>query len=317
VRASTATTDLRRRSVEVIRAGQAPSGAYVASPSFPVYGFAWLRDGAFVADAMSRAGEVESAEAFFDWAARVANERDGRSLATRYTLEGRDDETEWPQQQWDGWGLWLWAVAAHCDRHGVSRWRWAEAADLVARFLDDAWRRPCTDWWEERAGLHAATLGCVVAGLDAWRRPVGKPRSALENDADWRLDASLLALAAPLGVVPLDRIPLGEIERLLVSPGGGVHRHLDDTYYGGGEWLLLTALLGLVRFEAGDREAAQACLDWVAAHATPDGGLPEQSQDHLLAPEEYGPWVQRWGPPPSPLLWSHAMYLHLALTLDG
>ena len=72
--------DLRQRSVEIIKAGQSPSGAYIACPTFPVYGFAWLRDGSFVADAMSRAGEVESAEAFFDWAARIVLERDGLSL---------------------------------------------------------------------------------------------------------------------------------------------------------------------------------------------------------------------------------------------
>ena len=86
-----------------------------------------------------------------------------------------------------------------------------------------------------------------------------------------------------------------------------MHRHLDDTYYGGGEWLLLTALLGLA-----EPDRAEDCLAWIAAHATADGLLPEQSQDHLLAPERYEPWVAKWGPPPSPLLWSHAMFLTLA-----
>jgi isomaltose glucohydrolase len=100
-----------------------------------------------------------------------------------------------------------------------------------------------------------------------------------------------------------------------VSPSGGVHRHAD-TYYGGGEWLLLTAMLGLARLEAGDPEGARGCLDWVGAHASPAGELPEQSQDHLLAPEHYERWVEKWGPPPSPLLWSHAMFLDLATELD-
>ena len=68
----------------------------------------------------------------------------------------------------------------------------------------------------------------------------------------------------------------------LVSPGGGVHRHLDDVYYGGGEWLLLTAMLGLAEPEHGEER-----LEWIAAHAAPDGGLPEQSQDHLLHPDQY------------------------------
>jgi GH15 family glucan-1,4-alpha-glucosidase len=75
----------------------------------------------------------------------------------------------------------------------------------------------------------------------------------------------------------------------------------------------LTALLGWV--EGGD--SARAALDWIAAHATPAGELPEQSQDHLLAPGDYQPWVEKWGPPPCPLLWSHAMFLDLALALDA
>ncbi len=62
---------------------------------------------------------------------------------------------------------------------------------------------------------------------------------------------------------------------------------------------------------------ARACLDWIAAHATPGGELPEQSQDHLLAPAMLEPWVEKWGAPPSPLLWAHAMFLTLAHELDG
>jgi GH15 family glucan-1,4-alpha-glucosidase len=89
-----------------------------------------------------------------------------------------------------------------------------------------------------------------------------------------------------------------------------VHRHLEDTYYGGGEWLLLTAFLGL-----GRPERAKEALRWIAAHATEDGLLPEQSQDHLLHPDAWDFWVAKWGPPPCPLLWSHAMYLVLASEL--
>lgn len=305
---------LVRRGIEAIRAGQAASGAYVACPTFPPYGYCWLRDGSFVADAMSRAGVLESAEAFFDWAADVARERDGRGLATRYTLDGRDDESDWPHRQWDGWGLWLWALAEHCERHGVATDRWADAADLVAEFLADAWHLPCTDWWEERDGLHATTLGCVAAGLGAWHRPTDEVEVALHVEADWRLDASLLALVQPLGLVPFDRV-VPHVDAL-VSPGGGVHRHLDDTYYGGGEWLLLTALLGWAEAEHGRRADAERRLEWIAAHATPAGELPEQSQDHLLAPDHFDRWVEKWGPPPSPLLWAHAMTIDLAIALQ-
>jgi GH15 family glucan-1,4-alpha-glucosidase len=297
---------LVERSLEVIRAGQHESGAYVASPDFGVYGYAWLRDGSFVADAMSRAGERESAEAFFDWAARIVLE--GRGFHARYDVDGSDDVSGvWPLRQLDGWGLWLWAVAEHCGRHDVDRTRWSEAAERTADYLEREWRLPSVDWWEEREGLHAATLACVEAGLGAW----GIEAVDVEVAED-RLDASLLCLAWPFGR------PDGIVDRVrngLLSPGGGVHRHLDDVFYGGGEWLLLTAMLGLAELEEGDEEAARTRLEWVAAHATPDGGLPEQSQDHLLHPEAWQGWVDKWGPPPSPLLWSHAMFLDLALAL--
>jgi GH15 family glucan-1,4-alpha-glucosidase len=101
------------------------------------------------------------------------------------------------------------------------------------------------------------------------------------------------------------------VEAELVSAGGGVHRHLDDDYYGGGEWLLLTAMLGLAYVDHGRYDDAGRCLSWIEAHATPSCRLPEQSQDHHLRPERYEPWVERWGEPAVPLLWSHAMYLRL------
>jgi isomaltose glucohydrolase len=55
--------DLRTRSIDVIAAGQASSGAYTAAPTFgPYRDYCWFRDGSFIADAMSRVGETSSAE---------------------------------------------------------------------------------------------------------------------------------------------------------------------------------------------------------------------------------------------------------------
>ena len=104
---------LAHHSVAVIRAGQAPSGGYVASPNFPVYRYSWFRDGAFIADAMSRAGQIDSAEAFFGWCAGVLVDRRERIelllerhralmwfraidfLPARYQLVGRDAPGVW------------------------------------------------------------------------------------------------------------------------------------------------------------------------------------------------------------------------------
>jgi GH15 family glucan-1,4-alpha-glucosidase len=307
---------LVERSIEVIKDGQAPTGAYFASPTFEQYRYCWFRDGSFVADAMSRVGEAASAEVFFDWGARVLLAREQQIRAgsahphARYTAEGEEVvAVEWPTRQIDGFGLWLWAVAEHAARHDVDAERWRAAADLVRWYLARSWREPCTDWWEEREGVHFATLACVWAGLAAWSDPAAADvLASIAAFDDARLDASLMVLDTPLRV---RHVELSRFEPL-ISRGGGVHRHLEDTYYGGGEWLLLTALLGWTRARQGDPHGARGALEWVAARATEDGLMPEQSQDNLLAPESWDYWVEKWGPPASPLLWSHAMFLSLA-----
>jgi GH15 family glucan-1,4-alpha-glucosidase len=279
--------DLAARSIAIIRAGQAPSGAYVASPHFAPYRYTWLRDGCFIADAMREAGDTASADRFLDWCGRIVMRSPDGPFDARYTLEGEYDASTWPHHQIDGWGLFLGTIR----RRGSGRWD--EPARHVARWLERVWGEPCVDWWEEREGVHAVTLWCVGNGLgsDEIRR------EALARAGE-RLDASLLFIGTPELVA--------WVEGSLVSPGGGVWRHLDDEYYGGGEWILLTALLGLAQ-----PERARACLEWVERHATAAGELPEQSQDHLQRPERYAPWVAKWGETACPLLWSHALYLRL------
>jgi len=283
---------LAERSIDVILAGQAPSGGYVACPSFEPYRYSWFRDGSFIADAMREAGQYESADRFFDWCAQVILSRPTGPWDARYQLDGEPDRSEWPKLQIDGLGLFLGALR----RRGETA-RWDEAASLVARWLEHHWDEPCFDWWEEREGVHAATLWCVGNGLGSDEIK----REALGH-ADDRVDGSLLFIGTEDLVARVEA-------SLLVD--GGVHRNLDDEYYGGGQWLLLTAMLGLAYVDHGRIDDAHACLAWIEAHATPSGELPEQSQDHLLRPESYDPWVQKCGDPPSPLLWSHAMYLRL------
>ncbi|MCL2317003.1 MAG: glycoside hydrolase family 15, partial [Actinomycetia bacterium] len=144
-----ATTDLiglLTRSRDLIRASQRPGGAYPASEAFPAYrGYCWLRDGAFIADAMSSAGEVGSAGAFFDWCAATIEARRDRigqvveaaragrplpdrdMLPTRFRFDGRDGDDDWWDFQLDGYGTWVWAAAAHARRHGLQVARWGEA----------------------------------------------------------------------------------------------------------------------------------------------------------------------------------------------
>jgi isomaltose glucohydrolase len=284
-------------SVDVILAGQHASGAYVACPTFPPYRYSWFRDGCFIAEAMRVAGERESAERFLDWCARVVLATPDGPWDCRYNLDGSRDATDWPKLQLDGLGLFLLQVR----RMGGSRWD--DASACLRRWLETHWGDPCFDWWEERFGVHPSTLWCLGEGLDS-----DEVRREALRRADDRLDASLLVIGNEENVA--------RVEDGLVSPGGGVHRHEEDVYYGGGEWLLLTAMLGVACAEQGRIDEAREKLAWVRAHARPEG-LPEQAQDHLLHPDAYDGWVRKWGPPPSPLLWSHAMELLLAAKLES
>jgi GH15 family glucan-1,4-alpha-glucosidase len=177
---------LARRSEALILEHQAASGAYPASPTFPVYRFAWLRDGAFIADAMSRAGQVASADRFFDWCAGVIEARFDRIdqlirchqaggrigpdeyLHTRYTLDGEEADDEWWNHQLDSYGAWLWALGAHADRGstGERPVRHAPAVEATARYLVTFWDGPCYDCWEESGDhVHVSTLAAIAAGL--------------------------------------------------------------------------------------------------------------------------------------------------------
>ena len=343
---------LAASSVELIRALQHESGAYPASPTFSAYaGYSWFRDGAFIADAMSAAGAVESADRFFDWCAGILVSRraviervvaaaaigepvaDIEMLPARFTFDGRDGDDEWWDFQLDGYGTWLWAVAEHARRHSLTLDRWMPAVALTVDYLISSWNRPCFDWWEESAErVHVSTLGCIAAGLAAVRaapRVVADIRALIAEQGTseghlvkWLgshdVDASLLAVVAPLGVVPASD-PLGTATIAAVeselSVEGGVHRYRADTFFGGGQWPLLSCFLGLAFEARGDRARAFDQLAWAAGTASETGTMPEQVDWHLLDPSRQQEWVDRWGPVARPLLWSHAMFIRLAMQL--
>src|SRR5690606_9303273 len=124
----------------------------------------------------------------------------------------------------------------------------------------------------ERAATAAEAIHQVVADVGVHDGHLTKWLGATE------VDASLIACATPFRLYdPSDevmRATVARIERELAP--GGVHRYLDDTYYGGGEWVLLAGFLGWYHAEAGDTDRANDLLVWMAAQANGDGELPEQ-----------------------------------------
>lgn len=346
--------NLTKHSLDILLQNQAPSGAYIAGPTFPNYQYCWFRDGAFTAYALNLAGEHGSARRFHDWAASAINRRAGvvsgalgkitrdlplepqDYLHTRYGLDGEEvSDQNWPNFQLDGFGSWVWAVEEHLNRSGARLpGEWGTAIRLVCEYLEALWRRPCFDCWEEFPGeIHPYTLAAIFAGLRAgtrlgvgdWNQAQESIRQEIERRAtysgyfvkyvgSYTVDGSLLGLAIPYGVIAADDPRMLEtvrrIETSLVR-GGGVHRYPTDTYYGGGEWVLLACWLGWYYAKTGNTERAHQLLDWTEAQADENGYLPEQVADGLNDPNYYQPWVERWGPSAKPLLWSHAKYLIL------
>lgn len=346
---------LLARSIEVLRAGQADSGAYVASPDFTVYRYGWLRDGSFCAYAMDLLGENDSASRFHFWVAdtigrqrerveeligRLANGEQPapeEMLPTRFTLAGEIEEPSgedpWPNFQLDGYGIWLWALEQHLG-DGVTRPVLTRAVDLCARYLEAAWRMPCWSCWEEfDDGEHTATLAAVAAGFAAASRLLGQPRyDTLAGEvrrhlverfpvdgrfgrcaSDERVDGSLLWLAVPFLTLPLDDRRIAKtvevVRRDLTGPGGGLYRYVGDTYFGGGQWILLTCWLAWLDALTGRREDFERSRAWVRGQARAGDDLPEQVTEHSQLAEMVAPWVERWGEVATPLLWSHAMYI--------
>ncbi|MFD0692797.1 glycoside hydrolase family 15 protein [Paenibacillus sp. GCM10027628] len=270
----------------------------------------------------------------------------GEFLGTRYHLDGRADNSEWGHFQLDGYGTWLWGLTEHVrttKKYSLLQ-ELRESIEITVDYLMTFWHYPNFDCWEEFPDyVHPATLACVYGGLKALgeleqRKPLieraGQIKQFILDHAvkDGRLvksiqcinevwqpvlpdvDTSLLWLAVPFAVLeptdPIMQRTVQAIERDLKH--GGIQRYPADSYYGGGEWLILTAWYGWFKAETGDRKEALRCLEWILSKADSLGRLPEQVADNLRNPSVYNEWLSKWGEPALPLLWSQAMFLVLS-----
>ncbi|MCG0277079.1 MAG: glycoside hydrolase family 15 protein [Thermanaeromonas sp.] len=260
---------------------------------------------------------------------------DATCLHTRYTLDGEEGVEPWGNFQLDGYGTFLWGLAHHLRVGGKLREEYKKAICEISRYLCGLWKVPCLDCWEERGDrLHPSTLAAVYGGLKAvleWLPPdlAEKAREVLvelpqvvragfvvdghlvKESGSPEVDANLLWLAVPYGLLdiedPVFAATVQKIEKDL--RGGGVKRYRGDTFYGGGEWVLLAAWLAWYYRLKGKEEEGKELLGWIEAQADEEGQLPEQVPVNLTSEEHYRYWVERWGPIARPLLWSHAMYI--------
>jgi GH15 family glucan-1,4-alpha-glucosidase len=261
---------------------------------------------------------------------------------SRFTLDGHEVPGHWGYHQLDGLGTWLWALAEfhRMNPHAVLPEAWTQAAALAAEYLATMWAYPCSDCWEENeTKIHTYTLAAIYAGLkgcagllnDAAAETAAEVvrtfifQNCVQEGAFIKsigipgVDGNLLGLCEPYHLVewrdPVFQKTVSQIQADLATPTG-IHRYRTDTYYGSGEWLLLTDWLGWNLAQAGETDAARSILAWTEAQASPAGELPEQVPHALYNEKAYDQWEQRWGAVASPLLWSHAMYILLARSIE-
>lgn len=282
----------------------------------------------------------------------LAKARSGQKLTeaeilhTRYRLDGSDGEPgNWPNFQLDGFGTWLWSLNEHRKRNAETKLsqKILDAAGLVAEYLSGLWSLPCYDCWEEFPDhVHPHTLAAIYGGLLAHTELTGTNHQPVTSAIRKQLleraqsfgyfvkfpgslavDASLLGLAVPYGVVRVDNpLMLKTVEQIeaTILLEGGLHRYAEDTYYGGGAWILLTAWLGWYYIELAAKcpkytnslkQKIQNCQKWIERRSDHHLQLPEQVAENLNVPSYHSVWVERWGEVASPLLWSHANYIIL------
>lgn len=182
--------DLYKRSLLIIRTQIDNGGAIIAANDHDVteratdhYSYLWPRDGAFVANALDRAGYSDISRKFFELCGNIVEDR-GYFLQ-KYNPDGSVGSgwhAHWDKYQKkrlipiqeDETALVLWALREHHEIYPDSilvrdlyERLVVRCADFLADFRDRETGLPLPGWnlWEDRLGVHTFTCSTVVAGL--------------------------------------------------------------------------------------------------------------------------------------------------------
>ncbi|MFD0685489.1 glycoside hydrolase family 15 protein [Actinomadura fibrosa] len=304
--------DMSTRALLDLRLLTRPNGASLAS-WYGAWRYSWPRDSAFAAAAFTVAGHPSEARRVLRFLARV--QHDDGVWAARYNVDGTAvTDGRPPQLDSLGWVLWAsWFYRTRYPADLPELWPMVRrAADHLARSLDAEGLPPASsDYWERdhrrEQDPRRPTLGVagpVLAGLRAaaslagtyggraegtrWRAaanrlsnavtrqyaPYGYPRSPIRGGL---MDTSVTFLAPPFA--PLDAGVSAAVDtaaRKQALPNGGV---LPGERWPGNKavaWTPETALFALNSAASGRTAEALGRLDWLTAHRTTLGSLPEK-----------------------------------------
>jgi len=257
-------------------------------------------------------------------------------------LDGRPAQLD--ADGWVPWAVWSWAASQPLASGGEPRRELAQlwpmvlrAADAAARSLaQDGLPGPAMDYWENSVEVTLGTAAPLLAGLRAAAAvaaDIGGAAAASDGHR-WAAAAARLASAitAAVGRTGYQRVPLAgsgadaaitflgppfaepgpqvlraarSAQQALAVPNGGLAP--GEAWSGTPDvaWTAETAFFALFDASTGQHSQATALLDWLAAHRTKLGSLPEQ--------------VNSAGQPAStaPLSWTDAVTLLALLAQTG
>jgi len=290
------------KSLVLLRLHQTPEGAILSGAESmprdrarPEYRWCWVRDAAFAADVLGRAGYATAARNYFDFAARAA--RDAGALLPVLDATGAPaPASESTLRALDGPALHLWALARHFERERDAEFVAPHYADVVvatadrlASGLDAKTGLPLSlDLWDERWGAHASVAAAVRGGLRGAARLAAcfgdAPRARV-----WMLAADSIARAMGR---ELYRPETGRFARSIEREGED--RRLDPTVDASLLWL------GLFDDLEPEDPRVKATVDAVRTRLwvrTGVGGLARYEHDALgsvgtdLAEVPGNPWI--------------------------
>ena len=299
--------DLAEAALRDLEALLLPGGVPLAAATGQ-WRYVWPRDASFVAAALARTGHVDDAFDVLEHLQLLQDGADGGVFEARYLPDGSGGVPDGRGPQLDGNGWVLWAVAEWYDAAPPrTRDRRLESLrPLVVRSVaairanvDLATGLPAIspDYWEvAESSPTLGTLAPLLAGLRSASdvlRTLGEPPvadliEALERGLDEHFvgyprhpgaadpDTAVAFLMPPFRPYEAEVATAWRTAALTMArPGGGLAPGAGWRA-DGVSWTPTTAVFALTAAASGDRAAATGWLDWLDAHRSPRGALPEK-----------------------------------------
>ncbi len=303
---------LAERALLDLRLLTGEDGATLAGPTSR-WRYVWPRDASFAAVAFAATDHHEEAQEILRFLASIQEEDGG--WEARYHRSGEPVSDGRPDQlDATGWFLWAaWYVHVtdpetdRADARTTKLWpAITSAADKAARSLNaDGLPPGGADYWEIRTGRpnlgtaaplrtglrsaadladeighksqsrsYARSARRLDGAIDRRFAPYGYPRTTRANSG---ADAAVNFLAPPFSSEdPEVLAAIDDAARRLTIPNGGVVPGEDWSQDPEVAWTPETAFFALSAAAAGDEEEAHRWLDWLVAHRTELGSLPEK-----------------------------------------